>query len=374
MSRDKKLRHEVNVRRLLQEHQQYKLASSSESALQRHANSISSQNGEDGMISEALARIGVTSPVFVEFGASDGLENCTRHQLENGGSGLWIEGDPSKAAAAEKLFSHLPVDISETFIDIKNVIQTIKSSELTRKNFDLLVMDLDGNDWWLLREILGQYHPVLIVAEYNSYQGAKKKWIMPYNSDHRWANDTNYGASLTSYNHLMKSFGYELVACEPCGVNAFWVSRENSHLFGTNFSSRFHFAPAAVLSLHASRDKYCSNSILQATELSKILINTITTGKRSTVTDSVVLLMEIVNHSSFEISSFGDYPIRIGFRTRDQRTSEPTRGVIDSTIPPNCSGIAYLIVDLLDLEESEVAIVQEGVGWSQWTPIGIVKP
>ena len=374
MSRGKKLKHEVNVRRILQEHQQYKLASSTEYALQRHAKSFSSQNGEDGMISEALARIGITSPVFVEFGASDGLENCTRHQLENGGSGLWIEGDPAKAKTAAKLFSHLPVDISEAFIDVNNVIQIIESSEIVREDFNLLVMDLDGNDWWLLREILCRYHPVLIVAEYNSYQGPKKKWIMPYNSDHRWANDTNYGASLTSYNNLMNSFGYELVACEPCGVNAFWVSRENSHLFGTSFSSRFHFAPAAVSSLHASRDKYCSNSILQPAELSKILINTVTTGKSSTATDSVVLLIEIVNHSSFEISSFGDYPIRLGLRRKDQRTSEPTRGVIDSTIPPNCSGIAYLIVDLLDLEKGELAIVQEGVGWSQWTPIGFAKP
>lgn len=366
MSHQKKLKHGIDINRILQEHQQYKFASSSATALQRHANSISSQNGEDGMISEALSRIGIKSPKFVEFGASDGIENCTRHQLENGGSGLWVEGNSTRAQAATEMFGHLPVDINGAFIDLSNVIFHLRSSERTSDNFDLLVMDLDGNDWWLLREILGQYHPAVIVAEYNSYYGAQKNWIMPYNSDHRWQNDINYGASLASYNKLMKGFGYDLVACEPCGVNAFWVSSEYSHLFGDNFSSRFNFAPAAVSSLHASHDNYCSNQIFHPNELTNLVINAATIGQSSVKADLLVLLIEIINLSSVEISSFGDFPIRIGFRKMNQLTSEPSRGIIDATIPSNCSGVAYLVIDSFDLENAEVAIVQEGVAWGQW--------
>src|SRR5579862_9054494 len=42
---------------------------------------VYSQHGEDGIISEILARIGHTNRTFVEIGAGDGTENNTRYRL-----------------------------------------------------------------------------------------------------------------------------------------------------------------------------------------------------------------------------------------------------------------------------------------------------
>jgi hypothetical protein len=59
---------------------------------------IYSQRGEDGILAEIFRRIGTGGTFFVEFGAGDGSENNTAWLLENGWSGVWIEGDPSNAA------------------------------------------------------------------------------------------------------------------------------------------------------------------------------------------------------------------------------------------------------------------------------------
>ncbi|MCS6951607.1 MAG: hypothetical protein RMK57_03650 [Bryobacterales bacterium] len=53
---------------------------------------VFSMHDEDGIIEEIFRRIGETNRWFVEFGAGDGLENCTTYLLMKGWSGAWIEG------------------------------------------------------------------------------------------------------------------------------------------------------------------------------------------------------------------------------------------------------------------------------------------
>ena len=60
--------------------------------LLQHGFKVYSQHDEDGMIEEIFRRIGVTDRYFVEFGAGDGLENCTLYCLLKGWNGLWIDG------------------------------------------------------------------------------------------------------------------------------------------------------------------------------------------------------------------------------------------------------------------------------------------
>ena len=62
-----------------------------------------SQNDEDSILSGLFERLAVKDGFFVEIGASDGAQNCTRNLAEHGWNGLWVEADPLAAAKARSV-------------------------------------------------------------------------------------------------------------------------------------------------------------------------------------------------------------------------------------------------------------------------------
>ena len=56
-----------------------------------------SQHGEDGLIAALLERIDVRSRTFVEIGAADGKENCTRRARRAGLARILVRGRPAAA-------------------------------------------------------------------------------------------------------------------------------------------------------------------------------------------------------------------------------------------------------------------------------------
>ena len=113
-----------------------------------------SQNGEDGIVAEIFARIGVTSSSFIEIGAADGVENCTAALVDTGWRGLWVEGDPDKAGRARQAADARPVTVVEAFVDRASILQVIADGGAPTRP-DLLVIDIDGNDYWVW-EALGR--------------------------------------------------------------------------------------------------------------------------------------------------------------------------------------------------------------------------
>jgi hypothetical protein len=187
---------------------------------------IYSQNGEDGILDAIFERVGVTNRYFVEFGCGDGTENCTRHLLEHAGwRGLWIEGDAANIRVAADRFGMAPVTILERFINRENIVSIFKEAQAPEEP-DLLVVDIDGNDYWIWEQLSKHYRPRVLVMEYNPYFGHDGYWIMPYNAEHTWDGSNWYGASLTALANLNQKLGYTLVTCDSFGVNAFFVRND----------------------------------------------------------------------------------------------------------------------------------------------------
>lgn len=188
-----------------------------------------SQNGEDGIIQEILRRIGITNRYFVEFGIETGVETCCRYLLEKcGWQGLWMEGNEASVQLARSQFAALPVQILNKFLTKENILQIFAEAEVPEE-FDLLVIDIDGNDYWLWQTISTRYSPRLFIIEYNSAFTPGEYWVMPYNPTHRWQGDWYFGASLKASTQLAQERGYELVGCDSNGVNAFFVRRDLLH-------------------------------------------------------------------------------------------------------------------------------------------------
>jgi hypothetical protein len=202
---------------------------------------VFSQNGEDGVIEEIFRRVGTTNCFFVEIGCGSGTENNTRLLLEDRGwSGLWVDAVSTNVEEARCLNRGRSVRIREEWVTRDNV-PNVFESEHVPSDFDLLVIDIDGNDYWVW-QALSAYRPRVVVIEYNAAYLPGRRWIMPYNPHHRFDGTRHYGASLDALVELGERLGYWLVGCESVGINAFFVRRE---LVGEKFikgGARVHYS------------------------------------------------------------------------------------------------------------------------------------
>lgn len=181
-----------------------------------------SQNGEDGVLEWIFSIIGTTNRWLIEIGSSDGEENCTRSLVEHGWTGLWVEADRERArrsaqvAAGRVAVVNVPAEPSTAEEILRGVGVPDKP--------DLLVVDIDGNDWWVLRAVLSSISPRVLVAEYNSTYLPGQWWVEPYRKGRRWDGSFRHGASLQAIAALAASFGLMLVGCDSTGVNCFFVA------------------------------------------------------------------------------------------------------------------------------------------------------
>ena len=203
-----------------------------------------SQYGEDGIIEEIFRRIGDGGRYVVEFGIEDGSECNSRNLIENHSWGaLLIDGSPGFVEAARARYAGRPVAVLERFITVENICSLFEEATVPREP-DLLSIDVDGNDYWLWRAILGVYRPRVVVIEYNGRWVPPRDWVMPYKADHRWDGSLYYGASLSALVKLGAEHGYTLVGCGFAGLNAFFVRDDllGDHFPSASRGTSYHYA------------------------------------------------------------------------------------------------------------------------------------
>jgi hypothetical protein len=165
--------------------------------LTRHGYKVFSQYDEDGLLDEVFRRIGIHSQYFVEFGVGDGLENNTAYRLACGWRGVWLEGNPAFCKAiGDRLSTQLStkrLQLEQAFITPDNIAQLFDRADVP-DDFDLMSIDLDGNDYWVWENLVG-YRPRVVMAEYNAAFGPVLDWVMPRNDTHVWRADRLFGAS-----------------------------------------------------------------------------------------------------------------------------------------------------------------------------------
>jgi hypothetical protein len=192
---------------------------------------VHSQNGEDGILAHLLGAIGPTTREVVEFGVGDGSECCAANLvLTFGWTAHLLEANGDDAAAATAFYAERAagrVHVDHTAVEPDTVDALL--SQHVSPIFDVLSLDIDGNDYWVL-EALQTVRPRLIVVEYNASFGPDRSVTIPYTSgfDRYVAHASGFyhGASLTALARLGERKGYVLAGCDSRGANAFLVDAE----------------------------------------------------------------------------------------------------------------------------------------------------
>jgi hypothetical protein len=183
--------------------------------LEQYEGRAYSQNGEDGVIAAIFKAIGVTNRYFVEFGCEQATMCNTAYLLEQGWQGLLMDGaglSENPRAIVHKEF--ITADNSNGLFAKYGVPQT----------FDLLSIDIDGNDYWVWKAI--QHRPRVVVIEYNAHVPPHERRTILYDPRFVWTGTDYFGASLLALKELGEQKSYTLVYCERTGTNAFFVATD----------------------------------------------------------------------------------------------------------------------------------------------------
>lgn len=230
-----------------QNHLRSLLVKESPNPLVKKGQKYYSQNDEDGILLEILSRIGLLDqkdrPSFMEYGVGNGLENNSIILLMLGWIGAWAGNQDLEFKAYDKKKLHY----SQGWVSLDNILTIYSSglSSLDLAEYDVVSMDLDGNDFHFIKAILESGHkPKVFITEYNSKFPPPINFTVAYDPSHVFSGNDYMGASLQTLHDLFAAQGYFLAACNITGSNAFFVHGDYRNRF-TDVPQSIHqlFAP-----------------------------------------------------------------------------------------------------------------------------------
>jgi hypothetical protein len=174
-----------------------------------------SQNGEDGILEKILETIGTTNKYFVEIGAGNGQECNTRLLLDKGWHGAMMDRNGV-------------TNVQMEHVTAENVNDIFAKYHVPQE-FDVLSIDIDGNDYWVWKAIT--YTARVVVIEWNCSISPFKALAIPYSPNFAWDSTCYYGASILALTRLGERKGMILVAADKRATNLFFVRAQYAHLF-----------------------------------------------------------------------------------------------------------------------------------------------
>ncbi len=189
-----------------------------------YASDVYSQTGEDGVLSKVLSLLPSQDHWSVEFGAWDGERHSnTRNLIENAGyRTVYIEGDDARYCDLQSAFQGdarvVPIHRYVNF-DGPDRLDCILQSQVPDlpQDFDLLSIDIDGNDYHVW-EAVEAFRPKVVIIEFNPTIPTEVSFVQER------ALGVSQGASLKALDELARRKGYQLVSVLPW--NAIFVRQE----------------------------------------------------------------------------------------------------------------------------------------------------
>ena len=195
---------------------------------------IFSQYGEDGIIDFLLFKLDLINDiVFIEIGTGDYEEANTRFLCETRNCrGLLIDKIKDlKYIKKRDFFWKNDIYFCQKNVSSENIVKVLNTYDFNN-NFNLLSLDVDGIDYWILKNIDLDRSDIAVV-EYNPLFGADHSLTIPdiNNFDRNNYRKFFYGASLRAMIDLMNSKNYFFVGANKACNNAFFINKRNQHLF-----------------------------------------------------------------------------------------------------------------------------------------------
>lgn len=206
---------------------------------EQYSKDITSQSGEDGILERIFELISGENRWCCEFGAWDGKKYSNTYQLlaNKGWSGVLIEADSQKFKELDKTFGdNKKITFLNKFVNFsgRDTLDEILQQTQIPTDFDLLSIDIDGNDYHVWQSVVN-YRPKVVIIEYNQSIPNHVEFVQKADPS------LNHGNSILSITKLGAEKGYELIAVTD--LNAIFVKSEFFKLFNLSDNSLAKLRP-----------------------------------------------------------------------------------------------------------------------------------
>jgi hypothetical protein len=160
----------------------------------------------------------------VDIGAGNGVRWSNSYALLLAGwKALGIEADAQKYSLLSRVYRKFPrAEASHARADPDNIESLLTDFDIER-NFGVLCLDIDGNDYWVLDAILSSFRPGLVVTEINENIPPPLRFVVKFDPDFRLRYHF-YGYSIAALEDLCDKHAYGILRLEY--NNAFLAPRE----------------------------------------------------------------------------------------------------------------------------------------------------
>lgn len=221
--RNNRARVDVGTKNMLMQMYREQAANGEILSFQDVAYSNYSQFGEDGVLEYIFALIGTKNKVVVEMCCGLAAEcNATNLIINHGWGGLLFDGNEDNITQGKAFFDMLMTriihpNLISAWITKSNINDLIKGN-LVAGEIDLFSLDIDGNDYWLLKS-LEVITPRVIILESQMFLGPDLECTVPYSDDFVCGVGEfegskarmHMGASVRAFKTLCEEKGYRLV-------------------------------------------------------------------------------------------------------------------------------------------------------------------
>ncbi|MEW6319675.1 MAG: class I SAM-dependent methyltransferase [Acidobacteriota bacterium] len=186
---------------------------------------LRSQNEEDGIILALMKAGGASTRKFVEIGSGSTGGNAATLAADFGWSGLMVDASRKAIEQAKQTFAFNPGVVAVRAMVTPETINSLIETHGFAGEIDLLSIDVDSIDYWLL-EAVTVCRPRVLIMEYNALFGPSRAVSLPNAPKPDNAPKGYSGASLAAIEKLARRKGYRLVLCEESGINAFFLRHD----------------------------------------------------------------------------------------------------------------------------------------------------
>lgn len=168
---------------------------------------ISQSNNEESIALLNYAEELRIDKSFIEFGFGPFQYNSINLTKKNY-KGLLIDATKSNCDHGNKIFKSLKLNTTAIcqWITLESLEKIIDFVKKNNGRLGVLSVDIDGNDYWILKKLLNHFKPEIICVEYNA-SFLLKSISIPYMADferHKIHSSGFYhGASITAFYNLL---------------------------------------------------------------------------------------------------------------------------------------------------------------------------
>jgi len=169
-------------------------------------------HGEAKKLLQICKELNISNGYYVDIGASDGWTSSSTFPFarSNNFSGLSVELDDKKFKKMQYIYKNFQnAHLSKTKVTPLNILDLLNEYDVPQ-NFDILDLDIDSYDLFVIKKLLESYRPKIISMEINEKIPPPIYFTVTYDKNHFWKGDHFFGCSLQAAFEEVSKFDYKL--------------------------------------------------------------------------------------------------------------------------------------------------------------------